>query len=352
MRIKPCKYAVGPVQNRLFCSVSLLKKSFVVFLLFLGTGLWAQQASRWRLYYASGEVSLYSADSRSVPVGEVFLEYGDMVQTTGGGAELQLVFDGVSRPDYALLKLGENTSIRIGAEKGGSPTIELLYGRLRLVSGTAPDRIVSVAGGSSQAEFKEADAGIDYLVPSGTSANSRPVLMVHVFRGSGELIPLRESLLDVSRLPLREGQTMTAEFNTPFSYVERRSLDADIVSYWNSRGFSSAAPLAIPGPLLPRTESILKAEEDPGIPFAVETRDSEPAKDNAAVFLRNKKIGIGIGLFFVVAGIGMQGLSAGGNDLFGDGFLSRDARTFLSAGAYSSMGLGSVFLLSLVLNDP
>jgi hypothetical protein len=50
--------------------------------------------------------------------------------------------------------------------------------------------------------------------------------------------------------------------------------------------------------------------------------------------------------------MGMQGLSAGGNNLFGDGFLSRDARTFLSAGAYSSIGLGSAFLFSLVLNDP
>jgi hypothetical protein len=315
--------------------------------MFFGTGLWAQQAPRWRLYYASGTVSLHSAAGSSVPAGEMFLEYGDLVQTAGGGAELQLVFDGVSRPDYTLLKLGDNTSIRIGGEKGGSPAIELLYGRLRLVSGTASDRIVSVTGGSSQAEFKEADAGIDYIVPSSNSANSQPVLMVHVFRGSGELIPLRESLLDVSRLPLRDGQTMMAEFNTPFSYVERRSLDADVVSYWNSRGFSSAAPLAVPGPLLPRTESILTVEADTGIPFAVEARDSGPAKDNAAVFLRNKKIGIGIGLIFIAAGMGMQGLSSGG-----DGFLSRDARTFLSAGAYSSMGLGSAVLFSLILNDP
>ncbi|MDR0586147.1 MAG: hypothetical protein LBG26_02805 [Treponema sp.] len=327
-----------------------MKKSFVVFLfMFLGKGLWAQQASQWRFYYASGEVSLYSADGSPIPAGEVFLEYGDMVQTAGGGAELQLMFDGVSRADYTLLKLGENTSIRIGGEKSGSPSIELLYGRLRLVSGTVSDRIVSVTGGPSQTEFKDADAGIDYLVSSRTSASSRPVLMVHMFRGSGELIPLRESLLDISRLPLRDGQTMTAEFNAPFSYVERRNLDADIVNYWNSRGFSAAAPLAIPGP---RTESVFQAEEDTGISFAVETRDLEPAKDNTAVFLRNKKIGIGIGLFFIVAGIGMQGLSAGGNDLFGDGFLSRDARTFLSAGAYSSMGLGSALLLSLVLNDP
>ncbi|MDR2049540.1 MAG: hypothetical protein LBP69_08810 [Treponema sp.] len=334
MRIKPCKYAA------------------VLFFAFLGTGLWAQQALRWRLYYASGEVSLRSADGRSVPAGGGFLEYGDMVQTAGGGAELQLMFDGVSRVDYTLIKLGENTSIRIGGEKSGSPAIELLYGRLRLVSGTASDRIVSVTGGPSRAEFKDADAGIDYIVPSKSSSSSQPALMVHMFRGSGELFPLRESLLDVSRLPLREGQTMMAEFNTPFSYVERRNLDADIVSYWDSRGFSSAAPLAIPGPLLSRTESIFEAEEDTGISFTVETQDSVSAKDNAAVFLRNKKIGIGIGLFFVVAGIGMQGLSAGGNDLFGDGFLSRDARTFLSAGAYSSMGLGSAFLLSLVLNDP
>jgi hypothetical protein len=344
MRIKPCKYTAGLLRNRLF--FGLLKTSLVVLFMFPGAGLWAQQAPRWRLYYASGAVSLHSAAGRSVPAAEMFLEYGDMVQTAGGEAELQLVFDGVSRPDYTLLKLGENTSIRIGGEKGGSPAIELLYGRLRLVSGTVSDRIVSVAGGSSQAEFKEADAGIDYVVLSSNSANSQPVLMVHMFRGSGELIPLRESMLDVSRLPLRDGQTMMAEFNTPFSYVERRSLDAEIVNYWNSRGFSSAAPLAVPGPLLPHTESILTAEADTGIPFVVEARDSGSAKDNTAVVLRNKKIGIGIGLFFIAAGMGMQGLSGG------DGFLSRDARTILSAGAYSSMGLGSAFLFSLVLNDP
>jgi hypothetical protein len=344
MRIKPCKYAVDFLRNPLFCG---LKKTLVVLLVFLGVGLWAQQAPRWRLYYVGGAVSLYSAAGHSVPEAEMFLEYGDMVQTAGGGAELQLVFDRVSRPDYTLLKLGENTSIRIGGENGGSPAIELLYGRLRLVSGTASDRIVSVTGGSSQAEFKEADVGIDYIVPSRNAANSQPVLMVHVFRGSGELIPLRESLLDVSRLPLREGQTTMAEFNTPFSYVERRNLDTDVVSYWNGRGFSPAAPLAVPGPFSSHTESILTAEADPGIPFAVETQDSGPAKDTAAVFLRNKKIGIGIGLFFVMAGIGMQGLLAGGDD-----FLNHDTRTFLSVGAYSSMGLGSAFLFSLVLNDP
>jgi hypothetical protein len=303
---------------------------FVVLLVFPGAGLWAQQAPKWRLYHASGEVSLHSADGRSTPAGEVFLEYGDMVQTAMGGAELQLVLDGISRADYTLLKLGENTSIRIGGEQGASPAIELLYGRLRLVSGTVSDRIVSVAGGASRADFKDADAGIDYIVPAKDSASSQPALMVHIFRGSGELLPLRESMIDVSRLPLREGQTMMAEFNTPFSYVERRSLDADIVRYWDSRGFSPDAPLAIPGPLLSRTESIFQAEEDPA--FAVETRNPEPAKDSAALSLRNKKIGIGIGLAFIAAGIGMQGLSAGG-----DSFLSRDARTFLSAGAYSSM---------------
>jgi hypothetical protein len=299
--------------------------------MFAATGLWAQQALRWRLYYAGGAVSLHSADGRSgaIPAGGIFLDYGDMVQTAGGEAELQLVSGGVSRADYTLLKLGENTSIRIGGEKSGSPAIELLYGRLRLVSGTASDRSVSVMGGVSQAEFKDADAGIDYLVSSKSSASSQPVLMVHMFRGSGELLPLRESLLDVSRLPLRDGQTIMAEFNTPFSYVERRSLDADIVSYWDSRGFSPAAPLAIPGVLLPRTESILSAEKDPGVSFAIETpqQNTDGAKDNAAV-LRNKKIGMGISLFFIAAGMGMQGLSAGG-----DGFLSRDARTFLSAGA-------------------
>jgi hypothetical protein len=341
MRIKPCKYAAN-----------LLQKSFVVFLfMFFGTGLWAQQALRWRLYYASDAVSLRFADGRSgaIPAGGIFLDYGDMVQTAGGEAELQLVSDGVSRADYALLKLGENTSTRIGREKTGSPAIELLYGRLRLVSGTASDRSVSVIGGVSQAEFKDADAGIDYLVPSKSSASSQPVLMVHMFRGSGELLPLRESLLDVSRLPLRGGQTMMAEFNTPFSYVERRSLDADIVSYWDSHGFSGAAPLAIPGVLLPRTESILTAEGDPGISFALEApqQDTDGVPDNVAVLLRNKKIGMGISLFFIVAGIGMQGFSA-----YGDNFLSRDAKTFLSAGAYSSMGLGSAFLFSLVLNDP
>jgi hypothetical protein len=336
MRIKPCKYAA-------------------VLLVFLGTGLWAQQALqlRWRLYHTSGAVSLHSAEGQIIPVGEIFLEYGDMIQTTGGEAELQLVFGGVSRADYTLLKLGENTSIRIGEEKGGSPSIELLYGRIRLVSGIASGRIVSVLGGASQAEFKNADAGIDYMILSKSSASSQPVLMVHMFRGSGELLPVRESLLDLSRLPLRDGQTMMAEFNTPLSYVERRSLDADVINYWDRRGFSGAAPLAIPGVLLPRTESIPKTEES-GISFTLEpVQDtSEGMKDTAALLLRNKKIGIGIGLLFVAAGIGMQAFSACGNDLFGDAFLSRDAKTFLSAGAYSSMGLGSVFLLSLVLNDP
>jgi hypothetical protein len=351
MRIKPCKYTVSLLRNRLFYN-GLSKACFVVLFVFFGTGLWAQQAPRWQLYHANGAVSLHSADGRSgaVTAGGVFLENGDMVQTAGGGAELQLIFDEVSRADYALLKLGENTSIRIGGEQG-APAVELLYGRLRLVSGTASDRIVSVAGGASQADFKDADAGIDYVVPSRSSASSQPALMIHMFRGSGELLPLRGSLLDVSRLPLRDGQTMMAEFNTPFSYVERRSLDADVVSYWDSRGFSSDAPLAIPGVLLPRTESILNAEEDPAVSFAGEAPQTANAAQDS-VFLRNKKIGIGIGLFFIVAGIGMQSVSVYGNDFLGDSFLSRDAKIFLSAGAYSSMGLGSVLLFSLVLNDP
>jgi hypothetical protein len=343
MRIKPCKYAAAP-----------LRKLFAVFLfVFAVTGLWAQQAPRWRLYYASGAVSLRSADGRSgaVPAGGIFLEYGDMIQTGEGGAELQLVFGGLSRADYTLLKLGENTSIRLGAEQDGSSSIELLYGRLRLLNGTASDRSVSVAGGASRAEFRDADAGIDYLVSPGSSASSQPALMIHMFRGSGELLPLRESLLDVTRLPLRDGQTMMAEFNTPFSYVERRSLDPDIVSYWDNREFSPAAPLAVPGVLLPRTKSLFEAEEDSNVTVAVEL-PADAIKDNTALLLRNKKIGIGISLFFIAAGIGMQGFSAYGNDLFGNSLLSRDAQTFLAAGAYSSIGLGSAFLFSLVLNDP
>jgi hypothetical protein len=331
MRIKLCKYAA------------------VVLFIFFGTGLWAQQALRWRLYYTDGVVSVHSAEGKIIPAGGAFPEYGDMIQTSGGTAELQLVFDGLSRADYALLKLGENTSIRIGEEKGGSPSIELLYGRIRLVSGIVPDRFVSVAGGASRAEFKDADAGIDYIIPSKNSASSQPALMVHVFRGSGELLPVRESLLDVSRLPLRDGQTMMAEFNTPFSYVERRNLDADAVSYWNSHGFSDAAPLAIPEMFPFRTGDLSEnaLEDEGGLSFAMPQDTANDANGNAAVLPRNKKIGIGIGLFFVAVGMGMQAFSAPGNDL-----LSRDAKTFLSAGAYSSMGLGSVFLLSLVLNDP
>jgi type IV secretory pathway VirB2 component (pilin) len=336
MRIKPCKYAV-------------------VLFVFLGTGLWAQQTLqlRWQLYYVSGAVSLHSAKGQSIPVGGAFLEYGDMIQTTSGEAELQLVFDEVSRADYALLKLGDNTSIRIGEERGGSPSIELLYGRIRLVSGIASDRIVSVVGGASRAEFKDADAGVDYMILSKSSASPQPVLMVHIFRGSGGLLPVRESLLDVSRLPLRDGQTMMAEFNTPFSYVERRSLDADVVSYWDRRGFSGAAPLAIPGVLLPRTENTPPTEKN-DISFALELPQdtADGTVDTSTVLLRNKKIGIGIGLFFIAAGIGMQAFSASGNDLFGDDFLGRDTKTFLSLGAYSSMGFGSVILFSLILNDP
>jgi hypothetical protein len=334
MWIKPCKYAV------------------VLLFLVLGTGLWAQRdspgfAMRWRLYYESGENSLRIQGGQGSSGGAAFLENGDMVQTGRGGAELQLVIDGVSRADYTLLKLGENTSIRIGGEKGGSPSIELLYGRIRLISGTASDRAVSVLGGMSQAEFRDADAGIDYIVPSQSSASPQPVFMVHLFRGTGELLPVRDGLLDVSRLPLREGQSMMAEFNTPFSYVERRNLDADVVLYWDSRRFSAAAPLAVPWVLLPQAPAVQETPDEETIPFAIET-----PKDNSGALLRNKRIGIGIGLFFIAAGIGMQSAALYGNNLYGDNFLSGDAKTLLSAGAYTSVGLGSAFLLSLALNDP
>jgi hypothetical protein len=325
-----------------------LCKYAALFFLILSGALWAQEEqSRWRLYFAEGGYTVMSEGRQiaEMPPDGIYLEPGDLVQTGQGGAELQLIPMGAisTRADYTLLKLGENTSLQIGEH---SSSMDLLYGRIRLITGTASGRAVIVNGGNSSADLREADAGLDYII-SQSAASIQPVFAVHLFRGRGEIIPIRDGIYDVSRLSLSEGETVRTEFHTPLSYVERKSLDPDIVQYWDNHRFSGFAPLAIPGTVLPNQipdlslpqEPIAEVEEEP-ITFAVET----PTND-AARILKGQKVNIGLSLMLNLSGAVMLGIAH-----YGD--LSETQAKLLYLGGFIPLGLGSSFLLSGAANNP
>jgi hypothetical protein len=295
----------------------------------------------WRLYHVEGEVALTRGGNRTVyrngsPEAEgALLLSRDLLQTSSGNAEIQLANASVTQGDYTVIKLSENTSLLVDSLETGGLSLELLYGKIRVVNGSAGDSSLTIRSGNSSATIREGDAALDYVTRSGVT---QPILTIHCFKGQGELIPLVQAGADVSKLPIRANETLVLEYHIPFSYVERRTLDRESLSYWRRNQFAHSAPLAMP------VTEIRGASQE----TVVESKAEAPAA--TAPVLKSGTRGGRAGV--IVTGLLLIGAGA---VMHGSGYLggpSQGAKDALLYGGYGSLGMGILFLLTSAIYNP
>jgi len=299
--------------------------------------------SGWRIFHAEGSITLNRSGVRSIyqggskELGEILLGPGDMVQTSTGKAELQLISgSSLGGETHTVIKLSENASLLI--ENGGDFTVELLYGRMRVVTGTAEPSIV-IRSGSSLATLKESDTAIDFVaMPS----IAYPMLSVHCFSGQGELIPRLTPGAEAAKLPISAGESIVMEYQTPFSYMERKTLDEQVVAYWDINPFSGGAPLPMPLAAMARTPEPALAEE-PATPEEPQPV-SVPQPARVSKGSKISPIFAITGMLLAAAGAAVQTYSLVGNP-------SPALKDPLFYGSYAPMGVGVLFIIgSAVLN--
>jgi len=350
------------------------KRAFISFiaavLISAGGLLEAQTASTgafplsgWRVFHAEGTITLnrggarilYQGDSKELA--EILLVPGDMIQTSTGKAELQMISGAsLGGGTHTVIKLSENASLLIGDKpEDGDFVIELLYGRMRVVTGTAEPSI-EILSGSSLAAIKDSDTAIDFVaMPSIT----HPMLSLHCFSGEGELIPRLTPGAEEAKIPISAGESLVMEYQTPFSYVERTALDDKVAAYWDVNPFAGEAPLAMPLAAAARTPEPAVAEKPAPMeePVVVRQEDPQPAakeKTSNEKTPRPPRVSDGskgkhffaiAGVLLVVAGAAAQTYSLIGNP-------SPALKDPLFYGSYASMGVGVVFVIGSAIFYP
>ena len=283
------------------------------------------QVPGWNLYNCEGEIILTRDGKRTVyqngspkPLG-ILLGAKDMVQTGKGTADLRLM----SGDGDINLNLSENTSVIIDS-LSGRVSLELLYGRIRIQSSSP----LTIQSGNSSSNFRECDAEINYISKPGSS---QPSLMISCFSGEGELLANVTLGTEGMRFPIRNAESLSLEYFTPFAYVERKSLDA--------------APASVPATRVEEPKGAL--DYSAGMPqpaaFPETTGSSKSISDRAR---RIKTGSLIAGLIFIGAGAAMQGYSYIANP-------GKELRDMLFYGGYVPMGLGAIlFIGSAVYKDP
>jgi hypothetical protein len=294
--------------------------------------------SGWRVYHSEGEIALTIRGNRTVyrngsPESEV-LNSRDLIQTSSGKAEIQLASSAsASQGDYTVIKLSENTSVLVDSLENGKVSLELLYGRIRAVNGNAVPSLILRAGNAS-VTIRDGDAAIDYVTRPGVT---QPILTIHCFKGQGELVPLVQTGADISELPIRANETLALEYRIPFSYVERKPLDSQALSYWEKNQFTASAPLDMPVTDLHRASQETAESGNETITYELPVLDAKG---------RALKIGyIVTGLLFFAAGAVLQGYGHFGNQ-------NPTTKDMFFYGGYGAIGLGTAFLLSAAIYNP
>jgi len=327
--------------------------SFIAAVLISAGGLLEAQAasapayslSGWRTFHAEGAITLNRGGVRSTYQGEskelreILLVPGDMIQTSTGKAELQMISRAsLGGGTHTVIKLSDNASLLIvDKPEDGDFTVELLYGRMRVVTGTAEPSIV-IRSGASLAAIKDSDTAIDFVAsPSITN----PTLSVHCFSGEGELIPRITPGAEAAKLSISAGESLVMGYQTPFSQVERKTLDEQVVSYWNVNPFYGEAPLAMPLAAAARTLEPALVEE------LAEEETSKPDQKPPRVMSGSKVKNIlaFTGMFLVAAGGAAQTYSLLGNP-------SPALKDPLSYGSYASMGVGVALIIGSAILNP
>jgi hypothetical protein len=327
---------------------------FAALLFVLSLGAAAQEEVRGRIFHIEGDdLSVTTRDGprrifkEDIPDFRAeLLNDGDMVQTGPACfAEIQFV------PGGTVLKIAENTTLVF---QGGSGPIvlSLLYGRLRLVTGTEPQSF-SVQTGGAAVELAEGDFCIDYMVLpdqffEDTGGAARPRLRIYDFRGEAGIsllpngadgrapymagdVPVRLSVI-----PVRAAEMVSLEISSSLHFVERKPIHADIADYWNRYPFQGSPPLMMPVTAL----ALMNDSPPPSVPAPAESggRRLRMLLKNDAIIFGLSLAGIGAGM----QGYGASALHAGNYDT---------AREMIGWG-FLPMGMGLVFLISSLFFNP
>jgi hypothetical protein len=260
----------------------------------------AQEGPEARVYSAEGgEFVLADRGRRTVYRPETLdpegfmLHNGDIIQTGPETfVEIRLL------PRNMIIRTAENTTIIYRTGDAGV-SLELEYGRLRLLEREGSGEPVAVRAGASEFVFRSGDAGIDYMVLAAETAFRRePLLRAYVFSGAADLVPrTKSSPADEAVFSIRPMEMAVLETNNSLPYIERGPLDQDIIGYWERRKPPSFPP---PEPAAALAEEAASREYAPS------------ALPGRQAFVRANRIKNGFiigGVTLFAVGAGMEGLA-------------------------------------------
>jgi hypothetical protein len=272
----------------------------------------AQEGFRGYVFYSEGEDFVLSTDGRRQiyragdGAGAGFgLVPGDMIQTGADSqVELQII------PEGAVIKAAENTSFVFNGPGGDVETLELtlLYGRLRILTGTGGTRIRTLTG-NAETVIVRGDIGIDFIIPpeyAGEAGSARPKLYVSAMSGAAEVglsFSSRNSYTpDIPDLPVGKGETVSLELAGALSIIERKPLDPGVLSYWDRNNFRGNSPLLMP-------DSALFPEELSSLPAGPKEAPGDPAPPDFSAYKRLgtiKNLSLLAGAILTLAGTGFE----------------------------------------------
>jgi hypothetical protein len=337
---------------------------FLAFVLFvsLGFSLPAQDAESAVIYKAEGvDFSLSSREERrivgseTVGAGGLALNPWDLIQT-GPGAflEIQLL------PSGTLIKVSENTSFVFNGydSPGRFADFGLLYGRIRLVSGTGGGTKTAVVRSANiSVRIDEGDLGIDYVMEPLAHARGgipRPTLRLYDFSGGAEVFPFPSGSSpvqagEIQSILVREGESLFLAIASPMVFAERGVLDRDIIDFWQLHNFYGTPPLAMPSVALPEIPEETLTEVPAEIPEAVISDTLFNPQDFSALSRARvvKNTALVTGLLLTAASVTVQGLAYSEFDTGNDAF----ARNVFTA-AFAPMGVGIFTILTGIFYNP
>jgi len=331
----------------------ILKCFTVSLLLFAGSFLEAQSEQGnfgWRVYQAEGNVViarngvriLYPGGSKegAEPLEKITLKSKDLVQTSNGKAEMQMVFNGSREETYTVIKICENTTVLINDNPGkGGHGVELLYGRMRVITGTTESAII-IRAGTSVVNLQNGDVAMDFIAKVGVTL---PILTFHCFDGKGEFVPRPATGTGAVPLPLKASETIFLDNQGSMSYVEKKPLDAAVITYWNAVPFSNNAPLPSPASGLASLSGSKQAENPENATIVTEKQEQKQKKEKQSRRSGNLptlKDGIALaGLLLAVTGTALQAYTLLGNP-------DPAYKNKLYYSSYIPMGVGVGFILS------
>jgi hypothetical protein len=353
MLTAPFRYGTNP---------GTLFLGFLLFL-FLGFPLPAQDAESAVIYKAEGsDFSLSSRGERSIvgseaiAAGGLTLKPWDLIQTGPGVfLEIQLL------PSGTLIKVSENTSFIFNGYDSPGRFVDfgLLYGRIRLVSGTGGgNRTAVVRSANVSVRIDEGDLGIDYVMEPfahGRGGAPRPILRLYDFSGRAEVFPFPSGSSpvqagEIQSILVREKESLFLEIASPMVFAERKVLDREIIDFWRLHNFYGTPPLAMPSVTLPEIPGETAVTEVPAeVPGTVIPDNLFSSQDYRALSRARtvKNTVLVTGLLLTAASLTAQGLAYSEFDTGNDAF----ARNVFTA-AFAPMGAGIFTLLTGIFYNP